>query len=180
MDFNTYYNTRFKEDLNKFFSTIPDQSRFHEDISNKKIYSIQYDRLGKNSGHLDFLSDGEKINFGIALFFTVLVDMVCYTHFKNNYYEFKNLTLYPKFIGMCPGGCHYHYPPVAIFKALNNADNSKIKNFKRLNFEDKYNEALPLMEKEIKSFFKDHLKEINEVSFWENCRPELPYILQLM
>ncbi|MGI6410687.1 MAG: hypothetical protein ACOX0V_05540 [Bacteroidales bacterium] len=47
-DFKTYYNSRFRDDINRFFSTIPDASRFHEDTENKQTFSIQYERTNTN------------------------------------------------------------------------------------------------------------------------------------
>jgi hypothetical protein len=44
-DFKTYYNSQFRQDINRFFSTIPDDSRFHEDKDQKQIFSIQHERL---------------------------------------------------------------------------------------------------------------------------------------
>jgi hypothetical protein len=118
-DFKTYYNSNFRDDINRFFSTIPDESKFHEDIQNKQTFSIQYERLTPVFDHLDFLDKDRKEYFAVALFLTVLTYMVCFTYFKPNYNKFRNLTRYPKFIGNCPGGCRYHYHPSDIFFALN-------------------------------------------------------------
>ena len=67
-DFKTYYNSEFRQDINQFFSTIRDESRFHNDNQAKQIFSIQYERLTPAGKHLDFLSKGEKEYFGVALF----------------------------------------------------------------------------------------------------------------
>ncbi|MCZ2129795.1 MAG: hypothetical protein LC109_05945 [Bacteroidia bacterium] len=56
-DFKTYYNSRFREDINRFFSTIPDASRFHEDTENKQTFSIQYERLTPAFDHFNFLDN---------------------------------------------------------------------------------------------------------------------------
>ena len=39
-DFKSYYHTKFRNDINRFFSTIPDASKFHEDTQNKQTFSI--------------------------------------------------------------------------------------------------------------------------------------------
>jgi hypothetical protein len=45
-----------------FFSTIPDESRFHEDNQNKLTFSIQYERLTPSFDHLKFLDkEGKNI-----------------------------------------------------------------------------------------------------------------------
>ena len=119
MDFKTYYNSKFRDDLNRFFSTIPDASKFHEDTENKQVFSIQYERLTPSFDHLNFLDKDGKENFAIALFLTILTDMVCFSHFKPHYSQFRNLTRYPKFIGNCLSACRYHYHPRDIFFAMN-------------------------------------------------------------
>ena len=175
-DFKTYYASKFRQDIGQFFSTIPDESRFHEDTRNKQLFSIQYGRLTPNSTHLKFLKKEEKELFGIALFFTVLTDMVCFAHFKSNYSAFKALTRYPKFIGNCPGGCHYHYHPSDIFAAMNK--DLDILSDERLNFYDKFNESIETMEIETVEFFENHLPAVNGNEFWDKCKKEFPYRLK--
>lgn len=179
-DFKTYYRDRFRKDINYFFSTIPDQSRFHEDIQNKQTFSIQYERLTRDFDHLNFLEKPEKENFGVALFFTVLTDMVCFSHFKMHYQKFQSLTKYPKFIGNCPSGCHYHYDPSDIFAALNYSRTNKldILSLERFVFFEKFNEAVPIMEKETKEFFRNYLNDIDRQDFWDKCKKEFPYTLR--
>jgi hypothetical protein len=176
-DFAKYYKNRFRQDINQFFSTIPDQSRFHEDIQNKQIYSVQYERLTRDFDHLNFLTKPEREYFGVALFFTVLTDMVCYSHFHEHYESFKQLTRYPKFIGNCPGGCHYHFHPSDIFAAMNYSRKNQldILSSERLDFFEKFNEAIKTMKYEIISFIKEYIKEIDSNQFWEFCKREFPY-----
>ena len=175
-DFGKYYNEKFRDDLNRFFETIPENSKHHDNYD-KATYHIQYERLTNDHPHLNFMSGSEdKINFGIALFLSILVDEVCYTHFKPFYQEFKKLTNYPKFIGNCPSGCNYHLHPTDIFSAMNYSRKSvdgKIEN--RLSFYDQFIQALPFMEREVKDFFKKYLKSIDENDFWQKCYNELPY-----
>src|SRR5690606_31423403 len=98
-DFDKYYKGQFRNDLQRFFATIPDDSKFHEDKEHKQVYSIQYRRLTNEYSHLDFLSTNQTMmNFAVSLFFTILVDEVCYTHFQSDYSTFGRLKLYPKFI----------------------------------------------------------------------------------
>lgn len=174
IDFETYYKSRFRNDINRFFSTIPDESKFHEDLKDKTIYSIQYERLSQDFNHLDFLTNDEKINFGIALYLTILSDMVCFKHFKKHYEKFQKLTLYPKFIGNCPSGCHYHNHPNDIFGAINYSRIKK-ENSKYLFFKEHFENAIPLMENEIKDFFIKYLTEIDSNDFWYKCKNELAF-----
>jgi len=179
-NFEKYYRTKFRQDITLFFSTIPDQSRFHEDNQTKQTFSIQYERLTRDFDHLNQLTKSDREYFGVALFFTVLTDMVCYSNFRENYNNFRRLTLYPKFIGNCPGGCHYHYHPSDIFAAMNFSRSKQldILSSERLDFYEKFNEAISTMKKETKDFFIDHLTEIDGQQFWEKCKEEFPYRLK--
>ena len=174
-DFKTYYNSKFRDDLNQFFASIPDASKFHEDTENKQIFSIQYERLTPKFDHLNFLDKNGKENFAIALFLTVLTDMVCYSHFKLHYSKFKNLTRYPKFIGNCLAGCRYHYHPSDIFFAMNKGLS---KTAQHLVFCDKFLGATETMNGEIINFFSQYLTEVNGETFWEKCKNEFPYNIE--
>lgn len=169
--FATYYNQQFRQDLNKFFSEIPDESRFHEDQQKKNIFSIQIERLTGNYPHLDFLNNEEKAFFGVALYFTILVDMVCYTYYKKDYLFFQNLTRYPKFIGNCPGGCRYHFHPSRIFEFMSR--NRSVK--KKLSFSEVFQMAIPVMRQEVEDFFQENMWQLNGKLFWEKCLAEFPF-----
>lgn len=171
-EFKSYYNTKFRDDLLTFFSTIPEGSKFHEDKECKQTFSIQYERLTPQKNHLDFLDKESKEYFGVALFFTVLTDMVCYAHFKPQYTQFQSLTRYPKFIGNCLSWCRYHLHPRDIFIAMNHGNISTQQN---LVFYSKFIEAIDTMQKETTDFFKSYLNEINPEDFWVKCKKEFPY-----
>jgi hypothetical protein len=171
-DFKTYYNTNFRVDINRFFSTIPDESKFHEDIQNKQTFSIQYERLTPRFDHLNFTDKEGKEFFAVALFLTILTDMVCFSHFKSFYNKFRSLTRYPKFIGNCPSGCNYHYHPTDIFIAMNKG-RSTIE--QHLVFSEKFLGAIETMKEETINFFNKNLLEINGETFWEKCQKEFPY-----
>jgi len=171
-DFKTYYNSKFRQDINQFFSTIPDDSRFHEDKEKKQIFSIQHERLTPSKNHLDFLDKDGREYFGVALFFTVLTDMVCYTYYKDNYEKFQSLTRYAKLIGNCLSWCHYHLHPRDIFYAMNQGRNATEPH---LLFIDKFFDAIETMKKETVDFFQEHLSEIDGETFWNKCKNEFPY-----
>ncbi len=171
-DFKTYYNSKFRQDINQFFSTIPDESKFHEDKEQKQIYSIQHERLTPQKTHLNFLDKETKEYFGVALYFTVLTDMVFYSHFQSYYNRFQELTRYPKLIGNCLSWCHYHLDPKDIFNAMNQG---RIATEQHLIFYDKFIEATEIMGNETISFFNKYIQEINGQDFWDNCKMEFPY-----
>lgn len=171
-NFKSYYNSKFREDVKSFFSTIPDDSKFHEDKINKQIFSIQHERLTPKYNHLDFLNKEDKEYFAIALFFTILTDMVCYTHYRSNYNKFNNLTKYPKLIGNCLSWCRFHLHPRDIFIAMNHCRNPS---HEHLIFTNKFLEAIDPMKEEIIEFFDIYLIEINGKEFWNKCKIEFPY-----
>lgn len=176
-NFLSYYNQNFQKDLIRFFDSIPDNSKFHEDTQNKQVFAIQHERLKPDLGHLSFLSKDEKEYFAVALFFTILVDMVCYSHFKQYYQKFNTLTRYPKFIGNCPGACNYHFHPNDIFRAMNFSRSNpiSINSEDYLQYREKFKEAIPVMEYETKDFFLKYMNEINAQFFWDKCKNEFPY-----
>jgi hypothetical protein len=173
-NFDRYYNTQFRGDIQKFFSTIPDESRFHEDKEHKQIFSIQYGRLTREYNHLNFLTTNQdKVNFAVALFFTVLVDEVCYTYYRANYDTFQKLTRYPKFIGNCLTMCRYHLPPSDIFIAMNKDKDGSSSDY--LVFYDTFFEAIPVMERETKDFLQKYMSDVSGKEFWDKCEAEFPY-----
>jgi hypothetical protein len=171
-DFATYYYSNFREDINKFFSTIPDESKFHEDREQKQILSIQYERLTPTKNHLNFLDKETREFFGIALFFNVLTDMVCYTYYKEHYADFQKLTHYPKLIGNCLSWCHYHLHPKEIFNAMNQGQSGKEPH---LLFIKKFSQAIGPMEEETIDFFNQYLTAVSGTDFWKKCVAEFPY-----
>ncbi len=164
MEFEKYYNTLFRTHFNQFVIQIPDASKYHDDSLRKEIITIQRERLTNKYDYLNFLSTQEYENFIIALFFTILVDMVCYKHHKTYYKQFQLLTKYPKFIGDCPGGCRFHLEPYELFDVINYKFD-----YKRIIIE-----ATPTMQIEISSFFRDYLPDIDGETFWIQCKQNFP------
>jgi hypothetical protein len=167
-EFQKYYVSQFKNDLNKFFSLIPNESKFHDDIEKKETYSIQIDKLKPQSGYLDFLSTNDKEYFILSLYFIILFDMVCYSTFKSDYEKFRQNTKYPKFIGNCLSQCHFHLHP---------------KNLLSTAFGNEYNtESLKNIFKGSENFMKDQIFNlfdsqnitIDKNLFWIKCKNESP------
>ena len=166
MEFQTYYKTNFRSDLNTFLSTIPDKSRFHHNLETRSEVTIQLDRLTSNHHHLDFLNQATRLNFAHALYWTILVDMVMYTHFQASYDSFQKLTNYPKLIGNCTRGCYHHYHPRNIydemdFKMSDEEINSLIHSTK------------PFMTEELTSFLRRYMPDIDITSFLNQINDNL-------
>ena len=169
-EFQKYYLSQFRNDLSKFFSLIPDESKFHDDIEKKEIYTIQIDKIQTKSGYLNFLSTEEKEYFTISLYFIILFDMVCYTDFRTNYVEFRRTTNYPKFIGNCYTLCHFHLHPKKLFSAaLSN-------NYQTENFKNNFEESINFMKNQLFHLFDSQQIMIDKNSFWIKCVNEFPLI----
>jgi hypothetical protein len=173
-NFDKYYNGQFRQDIQTLFAKVPDRSKHTFDDRN--VFTIQYQALTKDFNYLDFLDINQKAYFGTSLFFTVLVDQVCYTYYRQYYDKFCRLTLYPKFVGNSPSTDRTNFPPRDIFGAFNYSRNKeKMVNMPNVEFWPTFNEAIPIMEREIKDFFKNHLSEIDGKQFWNKCVKELPH-----
>lgn len=158
VEFHTYYNNEFRSDLNTFLSTIPNESRYHHNLETRREITIQLGRLTSKHHHLDFINQATRLNFAHALYWTILVDMVMYTHFQSSYDSFRNLTNYPKLIGNCTLGCYHHYHPRNIydemeFKMSDEEINSSILS------------TLPAITQEITSFLISYMPDINTTQF---------------
>lgn len=116
--------------------------------------------------------------FASALFLTILADQVCYTHFREHYWSFRDLTMYPKFRGDCPGACYYHVDPSIIFRSVGCSEG-------RLRAPDELNDISfpadlwPTMEHEVVSFFSEHLPSVDGRAFWLRCWSEVPVSLKI-
>lgn len=175
-NFDKYYNGQFRQDIQTFFVNVPERSKHTFD--DRQVFTIQYQTLTKDCDYLDFLDINQKAYFGTALFFTVLADQVCYTYFRQQYDKFFQLTRYPKFVGNSPSTDRTNFPPRDIFGAINySRDKDKMCNTPNVEFRQAFNEANPVIERETKDFFKNHLSEIDGQHFWDKILIELPHHL---
>jgi len=177
IEFKQYYKNQFQQDIIRFISAIPERNR--HTFGDKSTYTIQYQALTLDFHYLDFLDIKVKAYFATALFFTVLVDQICYSYYKPYYLEFRNLTLYPKFVGNSPSTDQTNFHPSDIFAAINySRDTNKKNQTQKVEFWDIFNEAVEPMKNEIVDFFVRNLSEINGNEFWEKCKKEFPYTLK--
>ena len=174
MTFASYYREAFRDDIQRFMASIPENSKHHS--SDKTEFTIQYYRLTKDSTHLDVIKPEHRAHFAVALFFTVLIDEVFYTYYKDQYKAFRALTYYPKVIGDCLGACHLHYHPQDILNAINHSYGGKNATRREdVSFADSFTEAVHVIREEIDDFFARHMKEIDSADFWERCKHEVPW-----
>jgi hypothetical protein len=114
--------------------------------------------------------------FGAALFFTVLVDQVCFTHFPAAYAEFNSLTRYPKLRGDCPGACDHHIHPVAIFEELGRHV-SAAGNVDQFAYELLPPDTIAAMRREVTDFVQTNMPQLGD-SFWACCDREIPIAMR--
>ncbi len=172
--FHKYYNGQFRQDVQTFFSKIPSRSK--HTFGDRNIFTVQYQSLTNDFDYLNFLESEKKAYFGTALFFTVLVDQVCYTHYQEYYHKFESLTRYPKFVGNSPSTDRTNFPSRDIFSAFNySRDREKMFNSEKVEFWKVFNEAKSVMRNETVDFLENHLNDINGEEFWSRCEREIPY-----
>ena len=174
MNFIKYYRECFRNDFSHFMVSIPEESRHHGTY--KSETTIQYSMLFRDKNHINIIDTDNILNFAISLFFTILVDEVMFTHYKQHYAKFRRLTMYPKFIGDCPGACHYHRHPSDIFSGMNSYSNRhEMANKQDYDFHTTFIEAIPGMKAECDDFIEKHMPEIDMEGFWRRCIAEFPY-----
>lgn len=174
MNFINYYRECFRNDFSCFMASIPEESRHHE--NDKSEITIQYSKLFRDQNHIDVIDTNNILNFAVSLFLTILVDEVMFTHYKQHYAKFRRLTMYPKFIGDCPGACHYHRHPSDIFTGMNSYFNRhETAKKKDYDFRTPFIEAIPGMKAGCDDFIEKNMPEMDKDSFWRRCEAEFPY-----
>lgn len=164
MTFREYYHGPFHADL----VTVVDASPSPHHPSEHGAVIVQPRTLSAENPHIRAWGPGRTDHFASALYWTVLVDQVCYTHFKVHYGAFQRLTRYPKFRGNCPGGCSYNLHPRKILNAIGSKPPNAWLGRAHLS-----NDAVDVMRNEIFDFFERHVTGIPSRDFWRRCRAEL-------
>ena len=132
-DFNKYYNEQFIQDIQTFLSKVPELSK--RKFDDRNIFTIQYQALTKDFDYLNFLDIEMKAYFETALYFTVLIDQVCFSHYQSIYGQFECLTRYPKFVGNSPSSDRTNFPSRDIFRAFHySRDKEKMFETKNVKF----------------------------------------------
>ena len=166
MRFADYYRTEFRADLESVLRAAPPQHHEHPDEATIQPYS-----LSSANSAVRHMPTERRVRFGAALFFTVLVDQVCYTYFQDVYPKFRSITRYPKLRGDCPGACNYHIHPATIFRALGRQ--AVPTNEDRFAYDLLPSDTVVAMHREVTDFVHAHMPELGE-SFWTRCDREIP------
>jgi hypothetical protein len=167
MTFSEYFGEPFRGDLNAVISALPSG----HDHDRPTGVTIQPRTISDQNQVIQAWNAERRDLFASALFFTVLVDQVCYTHFRTHYPAFQALTLYPKFRGDCPGGCYHHLDPSAIFRALGSPHGSATGWRGEARIVPAATEA---MRSEVLSFFADYMPAVDGPEFWRICSLHIP------
>jgi hypothetical protein len=165
MTFEDYYKRTFADDLSRVIAALPPETP-HPDW---EAEVTTQPRTISNANPVIHAWDEDHVRkFASALFLTVLVDEVCYTHFREQYPKFRLLTNYPKFRGDCPSACTHHLHPADIFLAINSEpDNWSGQGSLCVG-------SLKMMHTEVARVFGSGTIPVHVDNFWEKCLREVP------
>jgi len=190
--YRKYYGDPFLSDLDIFRTWAQGGPHGeHPKFSTNPIFAIQPYLFERHSHDLILWGEERLFLFSTAIFFTVLVDQVCYTHFNHSYPHFQHLTRYPKLRGPCPGGCNNRHPR-DIFWMVNYyvfkddwPGGRYLKDHRPLDPLDHHRDLLvrslvgsatSLMKGEVFEFFQNHDIRIDPEEFWTHCIQHVPSV----
>ena len=172
MLFAEYYGSPFRADIAAIVAGLPPM---HEHDPGTIV--LQPRTLSTKNPAVRLLSEERRGLFACALFLTIVADQVCYTHFRQSYSRFNELTRYPKLKGDCPGGCYTNIHPQNAFAigGRSGARDRSILDFQGLLPPD----VLDVMRLETHSFVAEHMPELSAENFWAHIDREIPLELRL-
>ena len=167
MDYREYYGDAFRRDLAAVVLGLTSPHGSENDGGTV----LQPLVLSNENPAIAAMDRARRSLFATALFFTVLVDQVAYTHFRVHYRAFRALTLYPKLVGNCPGGCHYHFHPTSVFNFFAMFSGPVVMRDQDSLFDES---SVEVMRAEVLDFFRVHVPAVDGDEFWDLCLAELP------
>ena len=170
MRFQKYYGEPFRSDLRNVVNGLPP---LHDHFSTEHETTVQPRMLSRANQAIRLLGSERLKLFATALYFTVLVDQVMYTHFHSTYPRFKSLTQYPKLRGDCPGGCSWMVDPsvILVTAGLPPASGERVA---LSAYADLVASASPVVELEVTSFFETHMPDVDGTDVWRHCLNNMP------
>ncbi len=169
MSFSSYYGNQFRDDLQRVTANAH-QIHQHDEVT------IQPRSISTENRIIRSWSEERMVLFGSALLLTVLVDQVCFTHFKEVYPQFRALTMYPKFRGDCPGGCSTNLHPLTVLRAIGRKPGYTLYDcdfpYDRLS-----EDFETVLRTEVFAFCENHLPSLDADLFLKRCRQALPVFL---
>lgn len=155
--FRDYYQGIFRSDLVEVVSALPSG----HDLTEHGSVVIQPRTLSTENSFIRSLRRDRIDHLASALFWTILLDQVCYTYFSGQYWAFQQVTLYPKFHGDCPGGCYNNLHPQHILTQFG-------RRRPRLSVD-----AAGVIREEVFELFPWPLSAISPSELWKRCLQEV-------
>jgi hypothetical protein len=136
------------------------------------VFAIQPHLIGLHAAELAAWGVERIALCTVALFYVILRDQVCYTHFRGDYLMFEALTLYPKLRGNCPGGCQ-NLAPDEVFQLLDKVFGGNTIEFHELASKLRLS-ALPAIEEETNKLLLG-IPSICPHAFWKQVLFHVPH-----
>lgn len=168
--FAEYYRSAFRQDLIAVIAGAPEPCH---SIAREGEVVIQPMALTYLNPVIKAWSEARRTNFALSLFLTVLSDQVCFTHFREEYGRFRQLTMSPKLKGDCPGGCANHAHPRWIFAVIGRSSYSLQRGHPKPPPVELY-ATTSAMRQEVIAFVAEHLRGVDPEEFWKRCEAEFP------
>lgn len=167
MRFADYYRGQFRTDLAEILAcTAPSRH------TSAAMTFIQPSMLSSRNRWVRGMQPDQRLLLEQALFLTFLTDQVAYTYRKPCYARFRSLTMYPKFTGDCPGGCHSHWHPRMIFGLVGAAPGRYCGPAPTI--AQCVADVLEVYQTEVEHFTSTLMPELDGPDFWSLCRAEMP------
>jgi hypothetical protein len=187
MNIEDYYYKNFQNDLDIFKNTIPNGWKHYDE----NPFTIQYFYLTPKYNFLDKINNDNKPYFVVCLFWHILIDQVCYTYYRDQYYMLPSKFKSIKFLGNCTAPslmasqCGHNQHPQLIFKAINDIYDNGVTgvfydNILDAHVKDKFREPIVYNDvlKESIIFFKYEINSkqssLFDNNFLKKCTNELP------
>lgn len=172
MLFAEYYGSHFRSDIASVVDGLPSMHVHESDVP-----VLQPRTLSTENPAVRAMPVRQQGLFACALFLTIVADQVCYTHFREFFPRFQELTRYSKLRGDCPGGCSTNIHPQNAFSigARPGSRDRSILDLHGLLPSD----VLDVMRSEVESFLEEHMPEVSAADFWAHVDREIPLELRL-
>jgi hypothetical protein len=168
-----YYYTHFQTDFARFFSSLNRKGslsrrrgsllRIGVDTlapQSDEYFSVYDFCIERRIDHLRDISSKNYFMFSVA--YTILIDQLMYTHFKESYPKFREITLYPKMDGSAGwAGSISHANPFAIF----NDDFIRTRDIDFVVLQEEFTEYAKFILEDLEDFFDKYGEQIGNINW---------------
>jgi len=164
-----YYRTKFPYDLMK----LEDAKGYGigEYVYETGVVHVDSKTISLESPVVQQWSQKDYNLFASALFFSVLIDQVCYTYYQDHYRRFESLTGNPKFVDYF-GHCH---PKYILCKMGSDYTETTRRCYGNVGAQ-LLPEAIEVFHHVTDNFLSEHIPEISSEKFWNRCLDEVALI----